>query len=47
MSKTTKKKLNELYKKPVDPLKPFERLETLMKYAIQKLNDLRKNDERR
>jgi len=33
----TKKQLDELYAKPRDPLKPFERLEKLMEWAIHQL----------
>ena len=41
MRKITKKKLNEIYLQPINPNKPFERLQMLMDYQLQKLNNLK------
>jgi len=41
MKRITKKKLNEIYSQPINPLKPFERLQLLMEYLSQKLNNIK------
>ena len=41
--KVTKEQLDEVYSRPINPLKPFERLQTLMRYAI---SEMEKYDER-
>ena len=42
MKKITKKEVDAAYKNPVDPFKPFERLELLLGFAMQELYELRK-----
>ena len=36
-SKVTKEQLDEVYSRPINPLRPFERLQTLMSFAIQEM----------
>lgn len=36
---TTKKQVDEVYSRPIDPAKPFERLSMLMDYAIGQLKE--------
>ena len=37
--KITKEQVDEIYRRPIDPLKPFERLGLLLKWAIQEMNE--------
>lgn len=36
---TTKKQVDDVYNRPIDPAKPFERLSMLMDYALGQLRD--------
>jgi len=38
--KITKKQVDEVYNKPINPAKPFERVEILMAYAMQEMKIL-------
>jgi hypothetical protein len=41
--KTTKQDVDSVYNKPIDPNKPFERLSTLMDWAISELKETNEN----
>lgn len=41
MKKITKKQVDDAYKKPINPLKPFERLELLLGFGIQELEEMK------